>query len=50
MFVGSVGAVLGNIASLVLKYGVIWLALYTARYLIVLWVSAQPPFFCDCEQ
>lgn len=39
MFAESVGPVLGSIPSLVVKYGVIWLALYAARHFIVLLVS-----------
>ncbi|CAE6452607.1 unnamed protein product [Rhizoctonia solani] len=38
MSVGSLSAVLGSLTSFVFKYGAIWLALYFARYLIVLWI------------
>ncbi|CEL60877.1 Cytochrome P450 4F1 OS=Rattus norvegicus GN=Cyp4f1 PE=2 SV=1 [Rhizoctonia solani AG-1 IB] len=38
MSAGSVAAVLGSLAFFVLKYSVIWLALYFARYIVVLWI------------
>jgi hypothetical protein len=44
MSAGSVAAVLGSLAFFVLKYSVIWLALYFARYIVVLWVSRRLPF------
>ncbi|KAG8718362.1 hypothetical protein FRC08_005403 [Ceratobasidium sp. 394] len=40
----SIGAVLSSIPSFVLTYGAIWLALYTARWLIVLLVSLPDTF------